>query len=317
MKKYGFWLWGIFFVCMMAVAGCGHGSRKNAMMDKCDTVAEEQYTADYGFAENKAKTEEASAASVVEKVEKTQNTKDVNMEKKLIRTARLGIETEYFDASVKELEQLCSELEGYIGNSSLDNQGQHRTYSLEMKIPQEHLDEFLNHVSEIGSMKIRYKHENTEDVTLEYFDAKEHKESLEVERERILKLIEQADSLEYVVSLEDKLSELRYRINSYESQLRHMDHQVTYSTVNIDIEEVQQITIEKNDTVGARIASGLKKTLTEIKEAFLNLLVWFVTKLPKLVIYGVVLFTVVKIGRKIYRKRKNKQENPVKSENNQ
>lgn len=310
MKKYGKWLWGFLVILALGTAGCSAKKDMNkATTQEADNAAYDM--ADNGFAMTEAKAEEAPAA---ESGNSGQEVKQiVDMEKKLIRTVKLGIETEYFDATVSELDQLCTNLHGYVGNSSLDNGTYNRTYAIEMRIPQENLDEFLNHVSTMGKMKIRYKTENTQDVTLDYFDSAEHKKSLEVERDRILQLIEQADSLEYVVSLEDKLSELRYMISSYESQLRRMDNQVSYSTVSIDIEEVKQITAEKDDTVGERIVSGLTRTLNEIKEAFLNFVVWFTTQFPRLVIYAIFIFFVVKIVRRVYRnsqKKYNKQDEP-------
>ena len=62
------------------------------------------------------------------------------------------------------------------------------------------------------------------------------KKSLEIEQERLWALLEKADSLDAVVALEARLSEIRYELESYTSQLRLYDNQVDYSTVSIYIE---------------------------------------------------------------------------------
>ena len=293
-------------ILIICLSGCASKGNRKEMIE--NSVREESAAKDDMFAMESGATEEYDSTEPAEAGENKTQAAQINPEKKLIRTVSMGIETEYFDDTTNELNQLCRSLSGYVGNSSLNNVGSTRHYSIEMRIPQENLEAFLNHVSSMGKMKIRYKNEDTQDVTLDYFDTQEHKKSLEVERERILQLIDQADSLEYVVSLEDKLSELRYQISSYESQLRRMDNQVSYSTVNVEIDEVEQITVEKDDTLGQRISSGLSATLHSIKDSVLNFIVWFVTQLPRLIIFAVVIFICVRIYTKVYRKKNKKEE---------
>ena len=74
---------------------------------------------------------------------------------------------------------------------------------------------------------ITNKSETTQDVTLQYSDLESRKKSLTVEQERIWALLEKADTLESVIALEERLSEIRYQLESMESQLRLYDNQVT------------------------------------------------------------------------------------------
>ena len=53
-----------------------------------------------------------------------------------------------------------------------------------LRVPQAKLDEFVNSVAELGNVVSR--NESVEDVTLQYVDVKSHKESLQVEQERLL-----------------------------------------------------------------------------------------------------------------------------------
>lgn len=268
-----------------------------------------EYTSSYS--DSMVETEEVAVEA---DVSETSDVVEGEYEQKRIRTVYMQVETEYFDDTVEELDALCERLNGYIGNSELYNTTSNRRYSIVMRIPKDQLDHFLDYTDTMGRMKIRNKTESSEDISLTYYDSYEHKKSLEIERDRILELIEKADSLEYVVALEDKLSELRYQINSYESQLRRMDSQVSYSTVTMDIYEVTQITVDEESTVGERIASGITESLIHIKEGFLNFVVWFVSNLPNLVLLSVVAFIAVKIGRRVYRKTKAKKQDETKKE---
>ena len=223
-------------------------------------------------------------------------------EQKLIRTIIMSVETEQFDEVIKDVEKALDQVNGYIGTSQLNNDSGDRTYHIEMRIPKDRLDQFLNEVDGMKELKIRRKHESTEDISLNYYDSLEHKKSLEVERDRILALIENADSLEYVVQLEDKLSELRYQISSYESDLRRMDNQVSYSTVNLDIYEVRKITVEKDDSIGTRIKDGFTSTMEGLKNTGTDFIVWFISKSPILILWAILIIVVVKIVKKARKK---------------
>lgn len=293
---------------IMLLAGCG--SSKGYTTDTAIAYSTEasDMEASYGSelfdmvaVETEAKYTNESPEETTSSSEIQENVQ-INQEQKLIRTVSIGAETEYFEDAINEIDMVCHQLNGYVGNSNLYNQTNYRSYSIELRIPRENLDEFLNCLSNMGKMKILHKQVSAEDITLDYYDSLEHKKSLEVERDRILELMEQADSLEYVVELEDKLCDLRYQINSYESSLRRMDNKVNYSTVNVNIDEVRQLTVEKDATVGERISSGLQKNLRNMKNIGTDFFVWFITALPMLVIIAAFVVIMIVIIRKINRK---------------
>ena len=84
--------------------------------------------------------------------------------------------------------------------------------------------------------------ETATDVTLQYSDLESRKKTLTTEQERIWALLEKADTLEAVIALEERLSEIRYQLESMESQLKLYDNQVDYSTVSIHISEAVSYT---------------------------------------------------------------------------
>ena len=57
-----------------------------------------------------------------------------------------------------------------------------------------------------------------------------------------MELLSTAENMEDLLSIESKLSDIRYEIESYESQLRLLDNQIDYSTVHVEIFEVERMT---------------------------------------------------------------------------
>lgn len=219
--------------------------------------------------------------------------------RKLIKTVSLSMETKTFDALKKQMEESISSFGGYIENSSYDApQGgqQYRYYYLCVRIPADHLDEFVGKAGGMGT--ITNQSESVEDVTLDYVDKTAYKESLQTEYERVTELLEQAKDLEQILALESKLSELRYEINSYESQLRTYDNRIDYGTVHIYISEVEYEQ-ETSDTVGSRISNGFRSSLCSVRDFFVNTFVFLVSNLPIIlllaVVAGIAVFAVKKL----------------------
>lgn len=225
--------------------------------------------------------------------------------RKLIKTVSLTMETRTFDTLKRQLEESIASFGGYVEQSSYDAPGGQscRYYYLCVRIPSGRLDDFVDKTGILGT--ITNQSENVQDVTLDYVDKTAYKDSLRTEYERVMELLEQAKDLEQVLALESKLSDLRYEINSYESQLRTYDNQIDYSTVHINIREVE-FEKETSDTIGSRIRGGFQRSLYGVRDFFVNTFVFLVSNLPVLVLLAaaaVVLVHFLKKGRKPFWKK--------------
>lgn len=185
----------------------------------------------------------------------------VSANRKLIRTIHLHVETTEFDNLLASISQSTTEMGGYIeqsdisGSSISSTQPGGRYAFLTVRVPSDHLDSFLSQVSEQSNVTNRS--ENIEDVTLQYSDIESRKKTLTVEQERLWALLEKADTLEAVIALEERLSEIRYELESFESRLRLYDNQIDYSTVHINLDEVRVFTPTTPDSIATRIQKDL------------------------------------------------------------
>ncbi len=139
-------------------------------------------------------------------------------------------------------------------------------------------------MSEISNVTRRS--ENVQDVTLEYVDMASHKKTLQAEHDRLLELMEQAESIEDIITIEERLSNVRYQIESMEAQLRTYDNKVDYSTVYLDVSEVQELTPVHEETLWERISGGFLEDLKGIGDGALEILVWLLVHIPTLVLWA-------------------------------
>ena len=269
-----------------------------------DAASEDVYEYD-AVAQNSSDT--SSGASTAENVQK-----QVEQGRKLIRRMDIGVETQSFDKLLSQIDKKVAELGGYIESSntygsSYGYEGS-RSADYTVRVPADKMDEMVTMVSE--NANVTRKSESTDDVTLSYVDTKSRKEALEVEQERLMALMEKAESVDAIIALETRLTEVRYQIQSMESQLRTYDNQVDYATINISVEEVTIYTPDTQEPKSdlQRMTDGFVTSVKRVLQGIKNFLIDLVIALPYLLIWAVVIAVIVLVIRAIVKKNKKKRE---------
>lgn len=235
------------------------------------------------------------------------------VERKLIRNVSMHLETREFDALTKSISDAVTFFGGYMEQSDVSGNSLYwsderssRCSNLTARIPENKLDAFLTEVSDQGN--VTYKNESVQDVTLQYTDITSRKKTLQMEQDRLWELLEKAESIDAVIALEARLSEVRYQLESIESQLRTLDNQIVYSTVYLSIQEVQVLTSTDPDTIPVRIQKGLSRSFNTLKISSVDFLVWFISSLPILAVFAVLVFIAIIILKKPLKRRKTRKQ---------
>jgi len=321
-------LWVIFgLTAALTLTGCGAGSKsvmneegmenssayapaeesfeQSWETDSAPAAAQESYEYDEGFEEG------AMDTAGIESVAATSQ--------KLIKTVDMSLETKEFDALISGITGKVAELGGYVEASEVSNSGYYygdtrRNAWMTLRIPAEKLEGFVQVVGEMGN--VVSKSEQVQDVTLEYVDVESRKKALTTEQERLLVLLENAENIEDIIQIESRLSDIRYELQFYESRLRVMDNQVSYSTVSLNISEVERITEVQEKTFLEEVTYRLSNNFHNIGSDARGFAIWFLSSLPYLLIWAaVIVFLVWLIRKKLLKKkggslfRRKKKEN--------
>ncbi len=320
------------FVCAVTAAvlfGCGSGNsaKEGAYYGGGDydsepmAMAESAYATDslYDSKAYDGDYEEAyeDIEAPVEPSEPVKAETPADTSRKLITTMYISAETEDMDGLLARVDSKVTALGGYIENSDIQN-GSYRTYgdkkrsyrnaSLTIRIPAAALSGFVSDFQEHSNITSQSK--NVEDVTLTYADLNSHKKMLKAEEDRLLAFMEQAESVEDMLTVEERLTDVQYQIDSMESQLRTYDNKINYSTVHLSIEEVIEYTVieeEEEKTMWQEIREGFAENLESVIDGLRSFFVWLVTHIPQLVIWAVVIFVIVKIVSVFNAKRRKKR----------
>ena len=302
MKKTSRKLFPLFLSLILLLAGCGSASKNFESMDSsaADSEGWTQET-DYEYTEDVSSEENAEVSEDVLPENDLEH-------RKLIRTIHLDMQTKGFDTLMEQLDESIQKHGGYIENSSIDTpqyENAKRSCSLTIRIPSEQLDSFLTFAGTLGS--ITYQTETKEDVTLDYVDITTLKESLTVEYERVTQLLEEASDIEQILALESKLSDLRYELNRLDSRIRTYDNLIDYSTVYMEIREVE---FEKvvEESVWSQIQNQFTASLYTVRDFFIDVFISITGNFPVILLIIVLICIFIFIIRKCHKRSKRKKE---------
>ena len=292
----------ILILCVLtalSLTSCSKGALNDSVANEIGSAPESfySYSADSS----------AGQGYVTEDSAEITDTKADKQNEKIIKTVELSVETKEYDAYISSLSASVAALGGYVETSSADfgngySSNRYATYTV--RIPADKLDSFLVSAGENGT--ITSKTENQQNVTLEYVDLESRIEAYKTEKETLSKLLEKAESLENVLAIQERLSEVNYQIESYTSQLKVLENRVSYSTVTLRINEVERVT-EAEPTLWSRIKNEFADNLDELIDWFKDSVVGVIGGLPILIPLAALITAVILIIRKAVKKRRAKK----------
>ena len=231
---------------------------------------------------------------------------------KIIYSGYVTIETTAFDSAVAALEQTVAELGGFIQDASVDGRSVRRAdgstavvdrwANYTVRIPAARFNDFLSRTGSIGNVTSTSR--SAENVTSQYTDYQARLDSLTIQEERLLDMLEQSGELDSLIALEERLSEVRYEIESIERSLRNLDQRLSYSTVTLNIQEVEVYTPTATITrsFGEKLGDALHDGWNGFVRGLQNLVLVLAAALPVLVLLAAIAVVVVLIVRRSVRR---------------
>ena len=302
MKKRILVIISVLLVFMLVYAGCG---AKSEAMDNGyyeETVTEEAAP-------------EEGLATGVDDVE-VKESSDALKNRKLIERVSITVQTKAYDNFIANVDKAVNEYNGYIEHSDIFNDTEYdrdRSAYLTIRIPAENLDAFTSFVSEIGT--VTNKSSSVEDITLQYVDTESHIKAIRTEEETLLRLLEEAKDLDDVLVLQARLTEIRYQLESYESQLRSYDNLVNYATIELNVHEVdREVVTDDVESVWDEIGANLSTAVYNIGRFFRGLFIFIVSALPYLAVIAIIVmpilyFCIIRPARKRKKAKEAAKEN--------
>lgn len=303
MKK---WI-SLWMVVVILLVGC---SNKEVTEESKGEAPEDVYGAyavedkDFGYQDQVINMEVDDSDGMV--FTSKENTNTVLGQRKIIKTAYMTMETLEYDQAILKLQDKIAAYGGYIETSNIGGESIYqgrgaRSAYFTLRVPEGVYLTFMDEVNTIGH--VISKQTNGQDVTTNYYDTDARIKTLEVQEERLLAILMKAEKIEDILILEQELSSVRYDIERMTQSLRQMDQRISFSTLEVTIQEVYEITKEEVIPVklGAKIKDGFVTSLEDIQDGLEELLINTTSFTPYLVFLVPALALVWFLLRKVRR----------------
>lgn len=281
------------------LTGCGAADKGGAASS----------TASYDMAVESA-AEYAAGAVVAEENGAIQSSlsPQTGTDRKIVYTASMRMESTQFDDARAALLAAVEDCGGYL--ESTDQSGSAKEGSrwvyYTVRVPAVKYTAFLEQAGQAGS--VLNLNESAQDITLEYVDVQARLESLESKKARLEALADKAETTADLLEIENQLTEVQYQLESYTRQMKVMDNQVDYCTVDISLREVATLT-PTGVSFGERIADAFTGGWTAFAAFVQDAVVAIIYNLPLLIIFGILAAVLVPVLRK---RRQNKRRKAAK-----
>lgn len=226
---------------------------------------------------------------------------------KLILRADLHLETTDFEDAVTKLNKLVSDCGGYYEQSDVDMGSYYsdgyRYGRYTVRVPKDKYDTFLNSVGEVCHVTSR--NESAEDVGLQYYDIESRIRLLEIKQERLMNLLEQASTMEDIITLENALSDIQYQLESNNIQKNRYDSLIDYSTISIRLEQVQRLSGEplEQQSFFSQLTTAFSRGFLNVVDGFADLLLTLAYNIIPLTIFIVIVIIFASFLKKRRRNR--------------
>lgn len=231
--------------------------------------------------------------------------------RKIIYNSSYNIQTDKFDNSNEKLKELCRKYNAYFESSEVygtkEKANRHGVYQI--RVPS---DKYASFNSEAGSIGVIVRSsENNRDITEQYFDTEARLASAKLREERLLAILETADTLDNILLLEAELADVRYEIESLSGSIRKYDSLISYSTVNVNIEEaVEPVEIKAvPKTFSEKALQSISNGFEDFGRFWQNVAIFLLYNLPSVIIFALIITIICVIIRKNIRKSRKAKEN--------
>lgn len=239
---------------------------------------------------------------------------------KIIYSANTTIETTDFDSVIEKLNAYITEKGGFIESSSINDSNYYnksrgyastRSADYVIRIPSQYFSEAMHTMTSFGNVPYSYTY--TENITAQYYDTQSRLDALKVQEARLIELLGTAETVEDIIILEDRISEVRYSIDTLQSRMNNYDRMVAYSTISLSIKEVKEYTpaTPVNTSFWQELGSSIVYGLESALEFIQNFMIMLAENLPVLLINIAIIAVVIIVLKKLLKKPFAKVKNSI------
>ena len=153
--------------------------------------------------------------------------------RQLIVEAWVSLEVNDIDSVARQVETLAAQRGGWVESSDIVGEGGYRTASIGIRVPAERLNNAMDTLRGLG--RVTDEGVSSTDVTDRLIDNEARMEAWTVQEERLVVLLENAATVEDVIDIERRISEVRADIEQVAARQRNLENRVAASLIRVNL----------------------------------------------------------------------------------
>lgn len=234
----------------------------------------------------------------------TQPDEKIDDSKRLVvKSGKMSLEVDKYDDAEMKITGITNKYGGNISTSasSMSSSGK-KQGTITVRIPADKFDAFVPEISQIG--KVMSQNINASDVTEEYIDLEARLKTQKELEQRLYDLLKtKASGLSDILEIENKLADVRSKIESTEGRMKYLMSQASFSTLAISVYEPNLLETTSGGGFFDEIWDAIKSGLRGLTGVIKFIIIAFIALLPFLIIAYIIYI--------IIRKKIRKKKQPV------
>ncbi len=224
---------------------------------------------------------------------------------KIIYRQSLTMETDNLQQTVSKMEQDLDRYGGHIFRYQvISEKDESPRGDFTLRVPSASLKEFVDAIRNYGIFTQEVL--ESDDVSETYYDIEANLRNQTIQERRLLDLLEEAESLSDILTLESELSRIRREIEHLRGYLNRLDDQVQYSTIYLSIQEVDNLEVEGGE-FGEQFLENFRNSFRKFQTALESALLWLASYFPFVILAGILLALIGKFYPRFFKKLKRKE----------
>jgi hypothetical protein len=224
------------------------------------------------------------------------------IEQRIVKTGEVGLEVDNVAVILAQVRAMAVEMGGYVGGSQAGTQEQ--TASVTLRVPAERFDELITRLQELPDVELVSMSTREEDVTRQIVDLDARIRNLQASEASYRVLLERAERIEDILTVQSRLDEVRGQIEQLDAQLQAIEGQAALSTLTVTIipREEPVAEVQAGWDPGAQ-AKNAVATLVGLAQGLFDVATWVVIViLPLALIVGLLTLGAVRLVPELRRR---------------
>lgn len=166
-----------------------------------------------------------------------------DLQQRVIKIGELSLRVKDVSKQADEIRDAVKSRGGYVESSSISDPGEGpRTGWMTLRIPVNVLDETIKQIKALAILTLEESTQG-QDVTLEFVDLEADLRNARAEEQSYLDILKRSGTIEEVLSVTQRLAEVRGRIERLEGRKRYLENRTDLATLNVRLTEETRVEV--------------------------------------------------------------------------